>query len=78
MGEDDARPADRRHRIPSTGADDVNRRLERTVMNWRWWVITPLLLLLLPIAAVAWFVVEVVSDGVERLTQALIAWRDGK
>jgi len=56
----------------------VNRRFERTVMNWRWWVITPLLLLLLPIAAVAWFVVEVVSDGVERLTQALIAWRDGK
>jgi len=46
-------------------------------MNWRWWVITPLLLLLLPIAAVAW-AVEGMSDGVAKLTQALIAWRDGK
>lgn len=59
----------------------MSRRLERTVMNWRWWVITPLfllLLLLLPlIAAVAW-AVEGTSGGVARLTQALIAWRDGK
>lgn len=59
----------------------MSRRFERTVMNWRWWVITPLfllLLLLLPlIAAVAW-AVEGMSDGVAKLTQALIAWRDGK
>jgi len=47
-------------------------------MNWRWWVTAPLFLLLLPIAAVVWAVVEYVSDGVARLTQALIAWRDGK
>ena len=55
----------------------MSRRLERTVMNWRWWVIAPLFLLLLPIAAVAW-AVEGMSDGVAKLTQALIAWRDGK
>jgi len=59
------------------GADDVSRRFERTVMNWRWWAIAPLLLLLLPIAAVAW-ALEGMSDGVAKLTQALIAWRDGK
>ena len=55
----------------------MSRRFERTVMNWRWWAIAPLLLLLLPIAAVAW-AVEGMSGGVARLTQALIAWRDGK
>lgn len=59
----------------------MSRRLERTVMNWRWWVITPLfllLLLLLPlIAAVAW-VVEGMSNGAAKLAQALITWRDGK
>ncbi len=55
----------------------MSRRFERTVMNWRWWATAPLLLLLLPIAAVAW-AVEGMSDGVAKLTKALIAWRDGK
>jgi hypothetical protein len=55
----------------------VSRRFERTVMNWRWWAIAPLFILLLPIAAVAW-AVEVMSDGVAKLTHALIAWKDGK
>lgn len=55
----------------------MSRRFERTVMNWRWWAIAPLLILLLPIAAVAW-AAGGVSVGVARLAQALIAWRDGK
>jgi hypothetical protein len=59
------------------GADYVSRRFERTVMNWRWWAIAPLFLLLLPIAVIAW-AVEGMSDGVAKLTQALIAWRDRK
>ena len=55
----------------------MSRRFERTVMNWRWWVTVPLFLMLLPIAAVAW-AVEGMSDGVARLTQVLIEWRDRK
>jgi hypothetical protein len=55
----------------------MSRRLGRTVMNWRWWAIAPLFLLLLPIAAVAW-AVEGMSGGVAKLTQTLIAWRDKK
>ena len=69
----------------------MSRRFERTVKNWRWWAIAPLFLLLLPIVVVAWAIVVVawaivvvawavegMSDGVAKLTQALIAWRDGK
>lgn len=55
----------------------MSRRFERTVMSWRWWATAPLFLLLLPIAAVAWAMAGM-SDGVAKLTQALIAWRDGK
>lgn len=59
----------------------MSRRLERTVMNWRWWATAPLFSLFLPllllIIAVAW-AVEGMSNGVVKLTQALIAWRDGK
>ncbi|HEY8342642.1 MAG TPA: hypothetical protein VIK75_06550 [Calditerricola sp.] len=56
-------------------------RAARTIMNWRWWATAPLFLLLLfllpPIAAVTW-VVEGMSNGAAKLTQALITWRDGK
>lgn len=55
----------------------MNVRLHRTILNWRWWVIAPLLLLLLPVAVVSW-IMEGVSDGIAKLTQSLIAWRDGK
>lgn len=55
----------------------MNVRLQRTVLNWRWWAIFPLLLLLLPIAAGA-RAVEGMSNGIAKLTQSLIAWRDGK
>ena len=55
----------------------MSMRLERTVLNWRWWAVAPLFLLLLPIAAVAW-AVEGMSDGVAKLTQALLAWKDGE
>lgn len=55
----------------------MNVRLHRTVLNWRWWAIFPLLLLLLPIAVVAWIAAGM-SDGIAKLAQSLIAWRDGK
>jgi len=59
------------------GAEAVSVRLQRTVLNWRWWAVAPLFLLLLPIAVIAW-AVEGMSDGIAKLTQSLIAWRDGK
>jgi hypothetical protein len=63
------------------GVDDMSQRIERTAMNWRWWATAPLFFLLLPllllIIAAAW-AVEGMSKGVLKLTQALIAWRDGK
>jgi hydrogenase/urease accessory protein HupE len=42
----------------------VSVRLQRTVLNWRWWAVAPLLLLLLPVAVVSW-AMEGVSEGRE-------------
>ncbi len=55
----------------------MGTRMDRTVLNWRWWVVAPLFLMLLPIAAIAW-AAEGASDGIAKLTQALLAWKDGE
>ena len=48
-------------------------KLRRTVLNWRWWVVLPVFLVLLPLALISWLA-EALSDPIARVTTSLIRW----
>ena len=50
------------------------KRLERTVLNWRWWAVLPVLFgILLPLALIS-MVAEATSDVIARISQTLMRW----
>ncbi len=51
----------------------MNVRIQRTLLNWRWWVVMPVFAVLLPLAIVT-MLAEAVSDGIAKITSALMAW----
>ena len=51
----------------------MNVRLQRTIFNWRWWMVMPVFAVLFPLAILT-MLAEAVGDRIAPITSRLMAW----
>ena len=51
----------------------MNVRMQRTLLNWRWWVVMPVFAALLPLAILS-MLAEAMGDCIAPITSRLMAW----
>jgi len=51
----------------------MNIRLQRTILNWRWWLVLPVFAVLFPLAILT-MLAEAVGEWIAPVTSRLMAW----
>ena len=51
----------------------MNTRMQRTILNWRWWLVLPIFVVLLPLAILS-MLAEEMGNCIAPITSRLMAW----
>ena len=51
----------------------MNIRLKRTILNWRWWLVLPVFVVLFPLAILS-MLAEAMGNCIAPITSRLMAW----